>query len=89
MVAAPSTDLQSFKALGDEAFAPATDGVAIATELGGDLLVGRVVRRRGGQDDAAAESQRLGGGAGTDQGLKLTAKFVLEFDNRTEGARHG
>jgi hypothetical protein len=29
--------------LGDEAFAPLADGVAIAAQFGGDLLVGRAV----------------------------------------------
>jgi len=81
--------LQTLKAFVDKAFAPATDRVAVATHYGGDVLVGRVARLSGGQDDAAAESQCLRRGAGTDQRFKFVAKFVLQFDNRAEGARHG
>jgi len=47
-----------------------------------------VVRRRGAQDDAAAEGQGLRRGAGTGQGLELGTPFVGQLDNRTEGARH-
>src|SRR5262245_53950501 len=81
--------LQAFKAPGNEAFAPATGGVAIAAKFGGNFLVGGVVRLSGAQDDTATENQGLGSGAGPDQGFKFTAKFVLELDNRAEGARHG
>jgi hypothetical protein len=32
---------------GDEAFAPPTDGVAVAAQFGGDVLIGKVVRPSG------------------------------------------
>jgi hypothetical protein len=35
--------LQAVKALGDEAFAPAADGMAVAPQFGGDVLVGQAV----------------------------------------------
>jgi hypothetical protein len=81
--------LQARKALGDEALAPAAGGVAIAAQFGGDFLIGGVVRRSGAQDDPATESQCLGCRAGTGQGFEVSAKFVRQLDNRTEGARHG
>jgi hypothetical protein len=81
--------LQTFQAVGAEAFAPACHGVAIAADLGGDVLVGRVVRVGGPQDDAAAEDQCLGCRAGTSKGFKRGAQFVWQLDDRTEGAWHG
>jgi hypothetical protein len=81
--------LQAFKAPGNEAFAPAADGVTIAAKFAGHFLVGRVVPLGRAQDDTAAENQGLGRGAGTDQGFQLAAKLVLKFDDRAEGARHG
>jgi hypothetical protein len=81
--------LQALEALGDKAFAPAADGVAVAAQFDSDVLVGRVVRFGGAQNETAAESQGLGSGAGTGKRFEFTAKFVLQFDNRAEGARHG
>src|SRR5256885_464577 len=81
--------LEAFEATGDEAFAPEANGVTITAQLGSDLLVAGAVRLRGAQDDAAAESQSLGGGAGTGKGFELGAKLVLHLDDRAEGARHG
>src|SRR5215831_9091790 len=72
--------LQAVEAPGDKAFAPAADGVAVAAELVGDVLVGRVLRCSGGQDDAAAQSQGLGRGAGTDQGVEFGAQFGWQLD---------
>jgi len=73
----------------EEAFAPLPDGVAVAVQLGGDELVGGFVALGGAQDDAAAEDEGLGGGAGADESLKFGAEFVGQFDGRSEGARHG
>jgi hypothetical protein len=81
--------LQARQAAGDKALTPAADGVAVAAKLAGDVLVGRVARLRRGQDDAAAEGQRLRGGAGPEQGFEPVADIILQFDNRAEGARHG
>jgi hypothetical protein len=80
--------LQAFQALGSEALAPAADGVAIATQFGGDVLVGWAARLSGAQDDTAAEDQGLGGGPGTDQGFELGPKFFLQLNDGAEGARH-
>jgi hypothetical protein len=80
--------LQAFQALGNEAFAPAADGVAIEAKLGGNFLVGWVVRLSRAQEDTAAENQGLGRGAGADQGFELGAKFVWQLDDRAEGTRH-
>jgi hypothetical protein len=63
--------------------------MAVTVEFGGDLLVGRVVRLGGTQDDAAAEGQRLGRGTGADQGFKLAATIGIQIHDRGEGARHG
>src|SRR5271167_3057294 len=45
--------LQASEAMRDEAFPPLADGVPVAIQLFGDLLVGRVVVGRGVEDDAA------------------------------------
>src|SRR5262245_379547 len=81
--------LKARQALGHEAFPPLPDGVAVATQFGGDVLVGRVACCRSGQDDTAAEGQRLGSGAGADDGFELAAKLVGQCNDRGEGARHG
>src|SRR3954470_3030340 len=81
--------LESLQAFCDEAFAPLADGMAVAVECGGDLLVARVVRLGGAQDDAAAKGQRLGSGTGADEGFEPAAKVGIQFDTRGEGARHG
>jgi hypothetical protein len=73
----------------EEALTPLADGVAIAPQFSGDLEVGRVVVSGGAQDDAAAESESLGGGTRPSKGFELGAKFVSQFDGRSEGARHG
>jgi hypothetical protein len=75
--------------MGNEAFAPLADGVAIAAQFGGDLLVGRTIGSGGPHDDAAAEGQCLRGGSGAEEGLDLVPGVVRQFDGRTKGARHG
>lgn len=72
--------LQASQALGDEAFPPLPDGVSVAAQFGSDVLVGRVVRRSGPQDAAAAKDERLGGGAGAAKRFKLEAEFGSQFD---------
>ena len=62
--------------------------MAVAVQRGGDVLVGRVVRPGGVQDDTAPEGERLGGGPGADEGFESAAESGLQFDNRGEGARH-
>jgi hypothetical protein len=70
--------LESVQAAGDEAFPPLADGVAVTVQVGGDVLVGRVVRLGGPQDDAAAEGQRLGAGTGADQTFQSAAQIVIQ-----------
>jgi hypothetical protein len=74
------------QAIGHKALTPAADGVAVAAKRAGDVLVGGVARLRRGQDDAAAEGQRLRGGASPEQGFELVAEIVWQFDKRAEGA---
>ena len=73
--------MQARKAVGDEPFAPPTDGVTVAPKVVGNVLVGRVVRLSRAQDDTAAENQGLGGGAGTDQRFQFGPKVVLQFND--------
>jgi hypothetical protein len=72
--------LQALKAVGDKTLAPLADGVAVARQLVGDLLVGGPVVACGGEDKAAAEGQGLGRGAGADEGFELLALFWSEHD---------
>jgi hypothetical protein len=71
-----------------EAFAPLADGVAVAAQLGGDLLVAGLVVSCGEQDDAAAQGQGLGGGAGAGQRLEFGFELGLQVDPRAERTRH-
>lgn len=80
--------LESLQASGDEAFAPLADGMAVTVQVGGDVLVGRVVRSGGVQDDTAPKGERLGSGTGADEGFESAAKIGIQFDNRGEGAWH-
>src|SRR3954452_18020379 len=74
--------LKSIQTMIEEALTPQTDGMAGTVQFGGGLLVGRVVRLCGTQDDAAAQDEGLGRGAGADEGLEPGAKFVNQFDGR-------
>ena len=72
--------MQAGQASSDEAFSPESDGVSIAVEFGGDVLVGGSVVLSDAEDESAAESQRLGRGAGLDQCLELFAVLFGEDD---------
>jgi hypothetical protein len=75
--------------MGHEAFPPPADGVSVTAQFGGENLVGWVVRRSGPQDQAATKDERLGSGAGAQQGFELAAQFRDQFDGGGKGARHG
>jgi hypothetical protein len=81
--------LESFESLGGKAFSPASDGVAIAIELVGDILIGRLAWVRREQNDATAECQGLWRGACADESFELGAEFGLQFDGRAKGTGHG
>lgn len=72
--------MQSGEAGGDEAFAPESNGVAIAVKFGGDVLIVGLVVLGGAEDEAAAEDEGLRSGAGADQRLELAAGLVGEYD---------
>jgi hypothetical protein len=72
--------LQSGEAVFGEALAPQADGMAIAVQSVGDVLVGRAVRGSGPEDDPAAEGQRLGCGTGTGEGLEAVSKVRREVE---------
>src|SRR5437763_16743277 len=64
----PGGILQASEAVRGVAAAPQADGVAVATDLGGDAAVGGPVGFGGPEDEAAAEGQRLRGGVGAAKG---------------------
>jgi len=72
--------LQASEAGGDEAFAPQSDGVSIAVQLGGDILVGRLVLLGSLEDEATAEGECLRCGTGLDQRSESSAVVVGEHD---------
>jgi len=49
-------------------------------EFGSEVLVGRLVVLGSAENEATAEGERLGSGAGQDQGLKLFAVLFGEDD---------
>jgi hypothetical protein len=71
--------LQAGEAGGDETFSPACDGMSIAVEFGGDVLVGGSVDWGSAEDEAAAEGECLGSGAGLNERLELLAVLVGEY----------
>src|SRR5207244_875829 len=50
--------LESSQAMLDEALTPHSDGVAVATQGRGDVLVGRVVVSGGAQDDGCGSARQ-------------------------------
>jgi hypothetical protein len=52
----------------DVTFPPLTDGVAVAADGIGDLLIGRLPGLCGSQDDPTTQGERLRCGAGANQG---------------------
>jgi hypothetical protein len=81
--------LKALEAFGNKPFTPLADGVAVAVQVVGNGLVGRGVLSGSPQDDATAEDQGLGGRAGADEGFQVRANVGGQFDDGTEGARHG
>lgn len=67
--------MEAGQSVGSEAFAPLADGVAVAVESLGKLLVGRVVVVGGVEDEAAAEGQGLRGGSGLDERVDLLTEL--------------
>ncbi len=72
--------MQAGQAGGNEAFAPQSDGMSITVKFGSDVLVSRLVVLSGAEDEATAEGECLGRGAGLDQGLELFAVLIGEDD---------
>ena len=81
--------LKSSKAVLGEAFAPLPNRVAVTAQFGGDILVGGAIVTSGEQDDAAAEGERLGRGAGAGESFQLAAEFLRQIDGRAERTWHG
>ncbi len=72
--------LQASQAGSDEAFSPESDGMSITVEISGDVLIGGLVLLGGPEDEAAAEGKGLRRGARLNEGLKLLAVLVGEYD---------
>jgi hypothetical protein len=80
--------LEAGEAVGDEAFAPLADRVAITLQFGGDLLVGGVVVAGGPEDESATPDQGLRSRTGTDQELELQSEGGGENDQRAKRTWH-
>ena len=72
--------LEASQAFGEKAFPPLADCVAVAAQFVSNILVGRVVRRCGTQDNAAAKDEGLRCGPGAEQGFQLEAELGSQFD---------
>ena len=77
--------LQAGEAGGDEALAPLADGVPVAVQLRGDLLVVRAVGVGSAQEEPAAKGQGLRGGAGAGEGLG--ARWMTSYGGCGRGGR--
>src|SRR6266700_7155424 len=80
--------LQADESFGHEAFAPLADGMAVAEQIGGDLLVVGSVVVGGTKDNATAQDQCLRRGSGPDQSLELQAELRCKDDGRTKRKGH-
>ena len=80
--------MEAGEAVCDETFAPLADGVPVAIQLLGKLLVGGVVVGRGVEDEPTAERQRLGGGSRAAQGLQLLVLIGGKYDTRRKWPWH-
>ena len=72
--------LQAGQAGGDEAFAPQADGMAVAAQRSGDLLVAGSVGCGSEENDVGAEDKGLGRGTGADEVLQFVADVVGQDD---------
>jgi hypothetical protein len=70
------------------AVSPDPGGVAIASELGGDLEIGGLVVVGDPQDQAAAKGQSLRRGTGPDQGFEPIPVRVRQEDALRDRSRH-
>jgi hypothetical protein len=80
--------LESVESAFAEVFTPLADGMPVAVQLVGDGLVGGIAFRSA-QDAAAAQGQRLRGGAGAREGFELRAVFDGQFDSGSPRVGHG
>lgn len=80
--------MQAGQAGRGEAFTPQADGMAIAAEVRGDLLIMGPVVIGSAQDKPAAKDEGVGRGACADEGLQLLVGFWGKDDARPEGTWH-
>jgi hypothetical protein len=62
--------------------------MAVAAQLGGNLLVGGPIGGGGAEDESAAEDEGLRGRACADERLKLLMQLVGETKRGSEGTWH-
>ncbi len=80
--------LEASQTVGNIAFPPPTDGVAVAVEGVGHLLVGRLLGLCGSQDDSTTQNHRLRCGSSTDQGNECMALFGGKLHGRSVRTWH-
>jgi hypothetical protein len=64
-----------------EASSPARDGIGVAAQFGGDLLIGRPVRVGAAEDESCAGGASLRRGAGVDQLLEEFAFAEVQSED--------
>jgi hypothetical protein len=80
--------VQPGQALAAEAVPPLGDGVGVAAQFGGDVVVAGLVGRSAAEDQAGAEGQDLRGRVGAGQALQLDL-FEVGQDDAGGFATHG
>jgi hypothetical protein len=80
--------LKTCQAVGDEAFPPSADGVAIAAEVIGYLLISGLIGVGSAQDQSAAKDERLRRGAGPNQSIQRFTQIRFEHDRGSEWTWH-
>src|SRR4051794_18998924 len=84
----PWSILKPGQPLPEIAISPDPGGMAIASELGGDLEVGGMILGGGSEDQAAAEDQGLGCGTGPHQGFEPSPLGIRQVDALGERSGH-
>jgi len=72
----------------EKACVPQSDGVASATELVGNLKIGRLIVGCESKDDPAAKDQSLRRGVGSDKSQQAILGIEVQCNRRRKRVRH-
>lgn len=80
--------MQTSETVLEKAGVPKSDGVASATELVGNLKMGRLIMGREPQDNPAAKDQSLRRGVGSKKSLQAILSIKIQYNGRRKRVWH-